>query len=140
MKTVAKKIMSIAIALTMTSCAVGNEEALRASDSPLAIRSHQSRQFEVRDENLMMRAVIATLQDFDFVLDNLEPDMGAVTATMLDGQRLRMTVIVKGQGERSFQVRASAQSGNTAIETPEFYQTFFTGLQKSLFLDDQGID
>ena len=140
MNTRVPRIWVVTMTLLLSACAVGNEEVMRADKSSMSIRSYQSREFDANNENVVMRAVIATLQDFDFVLDNLEPQVGAVTATLLDGRRLRMTVIVKERGERQFLVRASAQNGDSAIETSEFYQTFFTALQKSLFLSAQGVD
>ncbi len=135
-----KTIRVAAMVLSLTACAVGNEEVLGSDESSIAIRSYQSRDFDADNENITIRAVIATLQDLDFVLDNLEPEMGAVTATMLDGRRLRMTVIVKARDDRLFQVRASAQSGDQAIDNPEFYRDFFVALEKSLFLSAHGID
>ena len=140
MNACAKTIWVAAMVLSLTACAVGNEEVLRSDESSMAIRSYQSRDFDADNENITIRAVIATLQDLDFVLDNLEPEMGAVTATMLDGRRLRMTVIVKARDDRLFQVRASAQSGDQAIDNPEFYRDFFVALEKSLFLSTHGID
>jgi hypothetical protein len=59
---------------------------------------------------------------------------------LLDGRRLRMTVIVKARDDRVFQVRASAQSGDQAVDNPAFYQDFFVALGKSLFLSTQGVD
>jgi hypothetical protein len=140
MNACAKTIWVAAMVLSLTACAVGNEEVLRSDESSMAIRSYQSRDFDADNENITIRAVIATLQDLDFVLDNLEPEMGAVTATMLDGRRLRMTVIVKARNDRLFRVRASAQSGDQAIDNPEFYRDFFVALEKSLFLSTHGID
>ena len=140
MNACAKTIWVAAMVLSLTACAVGNEEVLRSDESSMAIRSYQSRDFDADNLNITIRAVIATLQDLDFVLDNLEPEMGAVTATMLDGRRLRMTVIVKARDDRLFQVRASAQSGDQAIDNPEFYRDFFVALEKSLFLSTHGID
>ena len=140
MNAYAKTIRVAAMVLSLTACAVGNEEVLRSDESSMAIRSYQSRDFDADNKNITIMAVIATLQDFDFVLDNLEPEMGAVTATMLDGRRLRMTVIVKARDDRLFQVRASAQSGDQAIDNPEFYRDFFVALEKSLFLSTHGID
>jgi len=135
-----KTIKVAVMVLSLAACAVGNEEVLRSDESSMAIRSYQSRDFDADNENITIRAVIATLQDLDFVLDNLEPEMGTVTATLLDGRRLRMTVIVKARDKRAFQVRASAQSGDQAVDNPEFYQDFFVALEKSLFLSTQGVD
>lgn len=135
-----KTIKVAVMVLSLAACAVGNEEVLRSDESSMAIRSYQSRDFDADNENITIRAVIATLQDLDFVLDNLEPEMGTVTATLLDGRRLRMTVIVKARDDRVFQVRASAQSGDQAVDNPAFYQDFFVALEKSLFLSTQGVD
>jgi hypothetical protein len=140
MNACARTIKLAVMALSLTACAVGNEEVLRSDESSMAIRSYQSRDFDADNGNVTIRAVIATLQDLDFVLDNLEPKMGAVTATLLDGRRLRMTVIVKARDDRLFQVRASAQSGGRPIDNPEFYRDFFVALEKSLFLSTHGVD
>jgi hypothetical protein len=110
------------------------DQILATSESQVALREIQSRTFEVSDRNMMLRTVIATLQDLSFVIDKGDADLGTVSATKLDGYQLRMTVTVRRKSETQLLVRANAQYNITAIEDPEPYQQFFAALQKSVFL------
>jgi hypothetical protein len=83
---------------------------------------------------MMLRLVIATLQDLSFVIDKADATLGGVSATKLDGYQLRMTVTVRRKSETQLLVRANAQFNITPVEDPEPYQQFFAALQKSVFL------
>ena len=84
--------------------------------------------------------MIATLQDLGFVIDKADADLGAVSATKLDGYELRMTVTVRPRDKTQLLVRASAQYQMKPIEDPEPYQDFFMALEKSMFLASHKID
>ena len=83
---------------------------------------------------MTLRTVIATLQDLGFVVDEADEVLGSVSATKLDGYRLRLTVIARPRGESQLLVRANAQYNLRAIEDPQPYQDFFTALQQAMFL------
>lgn len=104
------------------------------SESQVAIREYQTRTFDTSDRSMMLHSVISTLQDLSFVLDKADAALGSISATKLDGYKLRMSVTVRQKNESQLFVRASAQFNSTPIRDPEPYQEFFAALQKSVFL------
>jgi hypothetical protein len=116
------------------------QQALATSESQLALRQIQSRAFDTTDREMMLRTVIATLQDLSFVVDKADATLGSVSGTKLDGYQLRMTVTVRPRGETQLIVRANAQYNITPVEDPEPYQQFFAALEKSVFLTAQAVD
>ena len=116
------------------------QQALATSESQLALRQIQSRAFDTTDRDMMLRTVIATLQDLSFVIDKADATLGSVSGTKLDGYQLRMTVTVRPRGATQLIVRANAQYNITPVEDPEPYQQFFTALEKSVFLTAQAVD
>ena len=125
----------------ISGCQTGSKsQVLRADESQVKLRSFQTRSFETTDKRMTLRTVIATLQDLGFVVDEADDVLGSVTATKLDGYKLRLTVIVRPRGETQLLVRANAQYKLRAIEDPQPYQDFFTALQKAMFLTAQAVD
>jgi hypothetical protein len=116
------------------------EQILATSQSQLALRQIQSRAFDTTDRELMLRTVIATLQDLSFVIDKADAGLGSVSGTKLDGYQLRMTVSVRPRGDGQLIVRANAQYNITPVEDPGPYQQFFAALEKSIFLTAQAVD
>ena len=80
------------------------------------------------------------MQDLGFVIDKADADLGAVSATKLDGYELRMTVTVRPRNENELLVRASAQYQMRPVEDPEPYQDFFVAPEKSMFLAAHAVD
>ncbi len=121
--------------LGTSGCHMGSKgQILRADKSQVELRSFQTRAFATTDKRMTLRTVIATLQDLGFVVDEADGVLGSVSATKLDGYRLRLTVIVRPRGETQLLVRASAQYNLRVIEDPQPYQDFFTALQQAMFL------
>ncbi len=89
---------------------------------------------------MVVRNVVASLQDLNFVIDKADADLGTVTATKLSGYQIRMTVTVRPKGDTQMVVRANGQYNNKVILDPVMYQDFFAVLQKSLFLTANSID
>ncbi len=116
-------------------------QVLETDQSQVQLRSIQSRQFDTTDKEKTMRAVIATLQDLDFLVENADLVLGSVTGTKFSRNvAIKMTVTVRPKGEKQMTVRANAQYGLRAVITPEPYQDFFVALEKSMFLQAQQID
>ena len=116
------------------------DQVLAISESQLALRQIQSRAFDTTDRNVMLRTVIATLQDLSFVIDEADERLGSVSATKLDGCHLRMTVSIRPKGQTQLLVRANAQYNKKAVDDPEPYQRFFVALEKSTFLTAHQVD
>jgi hypothetical protein len=74
------------------------------------------------------------------VIDKADLSLGTVSATKLDGYALRMTVSVRGRGERQMVVRANAQLNTAAITDPAPYQAFFMALERAVFLSAHNVD
>lgn len=57
----------------------------------------------------MMRTVIATMQDLEFVIDKADAVLGSVSGTKFLGYTVvNMTVTVRQRGEKQLLVRANA--------------------------------
>jgi hypothetical protein len=141
-----QKLLRIIVVVTLpmmvlAACQTDSrKQALATSESQLALRQIQSRAFDTTDRDMMLRTVIATLQDLSFVVDKADATLGSVSGTKLDGYQLRMTVTVRPRGETQLIVRANAQYNITPVEDPEPYQQFFAALEKSVFLTAQAVD
>ncbi|MDO5673800.1 MAG: hypothetical protein Q4G66_02620 [bacterium] len=123
--------------LLLSACAMQttNERILdTGEESQLQKRSYQSRSFDTSDKEVVMRAIISTMQDLGFIIDRADLVLGTVSGTKLDYNQIKMTVSVRPRGETQMLVRANAQFNLRPIEDPKQYQDFFSSLEKSLFL------
>ena len=126
--------------LGLAACETNPSRALLEGGSQVELRGVQTRAFETGDREQTLRAVMATLQDLGFVIDEADATLGAVSATKLDGYELRMTVTVRPRDPATMLVRASAQYELAPVESPETYQDFFAALEKSMFLAAHAVD
>lgn len=120
------------------ACAGGPpKELLALTDAQMKIRSIQTRAFDVKDQNKVMRGVVAALQDLGFIVERANGPMGLVTAGKFgpDGRGfVEVTVTVRSKGEQQTEVRANAIFNTKPVEDPKVYQNFFAALERSLFL------
>ena len=127
--------------LCFFGCATTSQRALDSGQSQVQLRSIQTRAFDTTDKEKMLRTIISTLQDLDFVLDRADLTLGSVTGSkFIRGRVLRMSVTVRPRGETQLLVRASAEYGLKAIDDPLPYQDFFNVLEKSIFLTAHQVD
>lgn len=132
---------ALAFTLLLTACVSTQKRLLDSDSSQLQIRSIQTRYFDTVDREQMLRTVMTTLQDFGFVLEAGEVELGTVTGVKWMNQRLmRITVSVRPRGETQLVVRANCQIGNELVNDPVSYQRFFTALSKSLFLEEHQVE
>jgi hypothetical protein len=133
----------------LSSCAPPPPEQgiLTTSASQLKLRSIQSRAYDTMDRQKVLRGVIATLQDLEFMIEAADAALGTVTARkfMLTrgspaGRDLMVTVTVRPRGETQMLVRLNAEFNRHAVEDPEVYQRFFVALGRSLFLTGHEVD
>ncbi len=127
-------------ALLSAGCASKPPTNIMTAPSQVQIRSYQTRAFDTTDSAMMLRSIIATLQDLGFVIDKADEDLGAITGTKLKGYKIRMTVVVRPRGETQLLVRANAHYNLEPIEDPRPYQDFFAALGKGVFLTAQNVD
>ena len=132
----------VSICLLIGGCATTSQnQLLQADQSQVKLRSMQTRAFDTTDKNKMLRTIIATLQDLNFVVQKTDADLGTVTADkFINNQVLSMSVTVRPRGEKQLLVRANAQYGIKAIDDPVIYQDFFNGLEKAIFLTAQQVE
>lgn len=138
-----KRVMSLFILMVMlavVACAGKQKNILETNEPQVKLRSMQSRVFDIADQNLLLRIIIATFQDLGFVIDDAEESLGTVSGTKLSGYALRMTVSIRPRGSHQMIVRSSLQFNLQTIEDPEPYQYFFTTLSKALFLEAQPLE
>ena len=136
-----KRIFILLIVGSLFGCASLNEKILGSSDqSALAKRSYQSRMFATSSDKVL-RNVVSTLQDQDYLIDRADSELKVVTATQTSGLvKTRITVTVREKDKNQTIVRANAVRNFAQIEDPKFYQVFFNALAQSLFLEAQSID
>jgi hypothetical protein len=95
------------------------------------LRTIQTHSFAVTDRIKTMRAVIVTLQDLDFVIDQADSRLGFISATKLNGYHLDISVLVDDTSPDQMLVRAGFAAGLQQVEDAS-YQEFFASLQKNL--------
>lgn len=135
-------VTALSSCVVLTGCYSNTDSVLdnHNKSSALQLRSYQSRAYDTLDKNKTVRAVIATLQDLDFVLSKVDYDLGTISATKYAANvPLLMTVTVRERGDKQLMVRSNAQYGIKPIEEAKPYQDFFSALSKSLFLEGQEI-
>jgi hypothetical protein len=133
-------ISGLFVVLIICSCGAKQRDILQSQESQVKLRSIQSRIFDTNDHKLLLRTIIATLQDLGFVIDDAEETLGTVTATKLKRYVLRVTVSVRPRGDLQMIVRCNAQYNLQTVEDPEPYQQFFVALSKGLFLEAQQVE
>lgn len=122
------------------ACESSKEELLKAPEEQAALRGMQTRIYDSTDEKMILRSVIATLQDLGFVIDDANSTLGIVTGTKLEGEAVRLTVTVRSHGETQTAVRASAQLAESTVTDPAVYRQFFVALSKGMFLTAHEIE
>jgi hypothetical protein len=128
------------VMFAVAGCAAKQKNILETIEPQVALRSMQSRVFDITDQNRLLRIIIATFQDLGFLIDDAEETLGTVSGTKLSGYTLRMTVSIRPRGAHQMIVRSSLQYNLQTIEDPEPYQYFFSTLSKALFLEAQPIE
>ena len=137
-------LVSLFIGVFFTGCMQNSKQMILENPQSLKIRSYQIKKYN-KTKKEVARAIVSTLQDLSFIIDKADMETGTVTATKLvKGASMRMTLIARKQSKTSTQVRINAQfSGGDnmpeAVTDPETYKAFFNALDKSLFLESQGL-
>lgn len=124
----------------LSGCATVAPYDIAGGGTQLETRSIQTRQYDTLDKAMTMRAVIATLQDLGFTIDQADADLGAITATRLDEYTMRMTVTVVERSGEQVSVRANARIKEDPVTDPATYQDFFIVLDKAMFLTVNRVD
>lgn len=111
------------------------EELLSLSDAQMKIRSYQTRDFDITDQNKVLRAVVASLQDLGFIVERANAPLGMVTAgKFAQNGFVEVTVIVRPKGTQQTEIRLNAIYNTKPVEDPKVYQNFFNAVSRSLFI------
>jgi len=125
--------------MLVAGCATTHDRLLDMDTSQVQLRSIQTRAFDTTDKEKTMRAVIATLQDLDFIIDRADLTLGVLSATKASAM-LRVTVTVRPRGDTQLMVRINAQHGLNPVTDPKPYQNFFAALERAMFLEAHQVD
>ena len=134
-----KLMLVLFMVLLVTGCATTHDRLLDMDTSQVQLRSIQTRAFDTTDKEKTMRAVIATLQDLDFIIDRADLTLGVLSATKASSM-LRVTVTVRPRGDKQLMVRINAQHGLNPVTEPKPYQNFFAALERAMFLEAHQVD
>ena len=126
-------------AILVAGCATTHDRLLDMDTSQVQLRSIQTRAFDTIDKEKTMRAVIATLQDLDFIIDRADLTLGVLSATKASSM-LRVTVTVRPRGDKQLMVRINAQHGLNPVTDSKPYQNFFAALERAMFLEAHQVD
>lgn len=130
------------IGVLFTGCVQNSKQMILENQQSLKLRSYQIKKYN-KDKKEVSRAIVSTLQDLSFIIDKADMETGTVTATkLIKGASMRMTLVTRKRNGLT-EVRANAQFSSMnqmpeAVTNPETYKALFVGLDKSLFLENQG--
>ncbi len=138
-----RRMLTASIATAMlfglSGCATPNRQLMTMDTSQVRLRNIQTRAFDSTDKIKVLRSVISTLQDFDFMVGDANKALGMVSAARVsDG--LQVSVTVRRRNETQLLVRANMEYNTKGVENPSVYQKFFTVLEKSMFLTAHEVD
>jgi hypothetical protein len=137
------KMLILAGVLLVQGCAAPqpSPDLLAPTEAQTKLRSFQSRTFDAADRKVVMRGVIAALQDLGFIIERANEPLGLVTAARFAEPNnlsvVEVTVTVRPQAGGRTMVRANAIFNNTPIDDPKVYQNFFATLDRSLFINKE---
>jgi hypothetical protein len=131
------------------------EDALKLAPQSLQQRQMQTRRYPTADEQRVLYAAAALLQDVGFLLESTQPSVGLLCASKsrlaLDfwtetlAQEIRVSIVTIPSGGETlvrvtFQrilVHTNRELHFELIDNPQIYQEFFEKLSASVFLEGQ---
>jgi PBP1b-binding outer membrane lipoprotein LpoB len=124
-------IAAILLISFISGCASQIDPAL-VKQRQLQMQRMQTRVFDTNDRKTVTRGVIATMQDLDFIINNLDVEQGIVSAKRFGTYPIDMTVTIQPISSKQILVHGIAQYNLKTIEDPFLYEQFFSSLQKLL--------
>ena len=161
MKLINLAIFSI-MALLLTAC--GAKIAPMSEQESLSLRAAQIKDYEL-SKTALLRASIASLQDFDFAVDGFDLQAGFISGIRYaaGGITHRINLVVISKTNKQSQIRASIFYRDVieemdesvfgeidrsikndkylvkSIRKAQVYQNFFNTLNKSVFFEQEGL-
>lgn len=124
----------------LTGCYANNAAYVVGSNqTQLDMRNYQSRKFDTNDKKMVMRAVVATMQDLGFIINQADFNIGTISGSSFNDTST-LTVTVRDINSKQLIVRVIAQHNRKLIQEPKAYSNFFSSLSKSLFLEAHEIE
>ena len=109
-----------AVAVIATSCTIVNQNQQPTPKTQTQVREIQTREYDTNDVNLVMKAVLNTLQDEGFVIKNAVTEVGLITAVkelQLNGNTGSKTEFWSEMFENLFRGSKSGKSSGSTQET-----------------------
>jgi ABC-type Fe3+-hydroxamate transport system substrate-binding protein len=137
-------IISLGLGMSFTGCVQNSKQFILENNQSVKIRSYQVRTYYEKKKDVA-RSVVSTLQDLSFIIDKVDMRSGTVTATkFIKDAAMRVSIIIREteDGLTKVRINMSFSSGNSLPETvtnPQTYKSFFTSLDKSLFLEQEDL-
>lgn len=124
----------------LTGCFASNSaHVIGSNQTQLEMRNYQSRKFDTNDKTMVMRAIVATMQDLGFIINQADYNIGTVSGSSFSDMST-LTVTVRDMNSKQLIVRVIAQHNRKLIQEPKAYNNFFDSLSKSLFLEAHEIE
>ena len=151
------KIILILTCIGLISCLPSFAKQDEASS--LEVRQMQTRTYEVKEKKQLMEAIVNVLQDRGYLITESNYKLGVISGYIEDKEkvflgnryvRYETSVQINEFSDKNYKVRTSfirkfidytgTPSGKKDIKNPEvLYREFFSQLDKSLFIEAQGI-
>jgi len=139
MKNKVLKIFTVSLIGILCACVPMQRSNLSTQQSQLQMRNYQSRAFDSQSKSIVMKGVVTTMQDLNFIIERADEKLGTVSGTSFNNGS-KLTVSVRKMGDGRIVVRANAQSGLRPITEPMAYQNFFNALSQTLFLEAHEVE
>jgi hypothetical protein len=127
-------LLAIVILLLGACASTDYDPFVAATTNQLETRSYQTREFSSVGRQQLMQAMVSTLQDYHFRIEEVDTDLGTITAyqNTRSAGRTELTIFVKPRGDSRHSVRINMLTGFKVENEPGLYQKFFTAVRKQL--------
>jgi len=127
-------LVSFSVLLSASGCAGSSSKPQPHELSPDKQRIFQTRVFTTTDQIGMLQVATDTLMDLGFIVDRANVTASSISASQLNGYRLRITIKVRPKNDAQLEVLARAELYGSSLDAPEPYQLFFSELDKAWYL------
>lgn len=150
-----KKLVLTLFCLSLFACTSANAKVQTPEPTALEIRQMQTRVYEIKSKKQLMEAIVNVLQDRDYIINESSYNLGVISGYRECKEkyayvRYETSVQINELNAQSYKVRTNFMkknidpAGNPStpidIKNPEtMYREFFSQLDKSLFIESQGI-
>jgi len=153
-----KKILTVLFCLSIITCLPTYAKG-KAPASALEIRQMQTRTYDIKDKKELMEAIVNVLQDRDYLINESSYSLGVISGYKECKEKVSLgslyvryetSVQINELGLNKYKVRTNFLKKNIDpygnptsqidVKNPEeLYRDFFSQLDKSLFIESQGI-